>query len=80
MTTSPNPPSPEPSEPGSRRFDLSSWLPSRRMLLWALAAAFVFGLLLFLLVLLRGRDDDFYRAGDDEAPPTAAMPQYAPLP
>ena len=50
------------------------------MLLWALAAAFAFGLLLFLLVLLRGRDNDFYRAGEDEAPPTAATPRYTPLP
>ncbi|WP_425493467.1 energy transducer TonB [Marilutibacter chinensis] len=50
------------------------------MLLWAVAAAFVLGLLLFALVLLGGRDDDFYRAGDDEAPPIATTPQYTPLP
>lgn len=69
----------QPSSPGNPRFDLSAWLPSRRVLLWA-AAAFGLGLLLFLLVLWGGRDDDFYRAGDDEAPPIASAPQYAPLP
>jgi len=58
------------------RFDLAAWRPSRRALLWVLGA-FVLGLLLFLLV-WRGGDNDFYRAGP--AAPTAANPQYAPLP
>jgi protein TonB len=40
--------------------------------------AFAFGLLLFLLVWRGGGDNDFYRAGP--AAPTAAAPQYAPLP
>lgn len=66
-------PSPAPHQ---RSFDIASWLPSRRALLWVLLA-FVAGLLLFALVLSRGRDD-FYRAGP--APPTAAGPDYAPLP
>ncbi|KQY52375.1 hypothetical protein ASD14_07010 [Lysobacter sp. Root494] len=43
---------------------------------WVLGA-FVAGLLLFLLV-WRGGDSDFYRAGP--AAPTAANPHYAPLP
>ncbi len=59
-------------------FDLSNWLPARRSLLWVLGA-FVLGLVLFALVLSRGRDEDaFFRA--DGTPPTAASPQYAPLP
>lgn len=62
--------------PHHRSFDIASWLPSPRALLWVLLA-FVAGLLLFALVLSRGRDD-FYRAGP--APPTAAGPDYAPLP
>lgn len=57
--------------------DLSAWLPSRRSLLWVLLA-FVAGLVLFALVLSRGRNNDFYRA--DQALPTAASPRYAPLP
>ncbi|MFD0738299.1 energy transducer TonB [Lysobacter koreensis] len=68
-------PSPAPaSPPGANRF--ASWLPARKALLWVLLA-FVAGLLLFALVLSRG-GDDFYRAGP--APPTAAGPDYAPLP
>lgn len=62
-----------PSRPGHA---LSAWLPSSRALLWVLGAIAA-GLLLFLLVWNRGRDD-FYRAGP--AAPTAAAPEYAPLP
>jgi protein TonB len=41
--------------------------------------AFLLGLMLFVLVWRAGSDsDDFYRAGP--AAPTAAIPQYAPLP
>ena len=64
------------TSPPQRSFDLAAWRPSRRALLWVLGA-FVVGLLLFLLV-WRGGDNDFYRAGP--ASPTAASPQYAPLP
>lgn len=67
-------PAPAPHRPA---FDLSTWLPARRSLLWVLLA-FVIGLVLFALV-LAGRDDEaFFRA--DQAPPTAASPRYAPLP
>jgi protein TonB len=59
-----------------RPFDFAAWLPSRRALLWVLGA-FALGLLLFLLV-WRGGRNDFYRAGP--AAPTAAIPDYAPLP
>lgn len=62
--------------PRHRSFDVASWLPSRRALLWVLLA-FVAGLLLFALVLSRGQDE-FYRAGPNA--PTAAGPDYAPLP
>ena len=68
--------SPAASQPPHRSFDFAAWLPSRRALLWVLGA-FVLGLLLFLLV-WRGGRNDFYRAGP--AAPTAASPQYAPLP
>ncbi|MFC3551818.1 energy transducer TonB [Lysobacter cavernae] len=54
-----------------------AWMPGRRSLLWVLLA-FVGGLLLFALVLSRGRD-----AGPDRARgslPTATGPDYAPLP
>jgi len=64
------------TSPPQRSFDLAAWRPSRRALLWVLGA-FVLGLVLFLLV-WRGGDSDFYRAGP--AAPTAANPQYAPLP
>lgn len=64
------------TSPPQRSFDLAAWRPSRRALLWVLGA-FVLGLVLFLLV-WRGGDNDFYRAGP--AAPTAASPQYAPLP
>ncbi|QNP40618.1 energy transducer TonB [Lysobacter solisilvae (ex Woo and Kim 2020)] len=70
------PNSPAASQPPHRPFDIAAWLPSRRALLWAIGA-FVLGLVLFLLV-WRGGDNDFYRAGP--AAPTAASPQYAPLP
>lgn len=62
--------------PPQRSFDLAAWRPSRRALLWMLGA-FVLGLVLFLLV-WSGGNNDFYRAGP--AAPTAANPQYAPLP
>ncbi|MFC5568823.1 energy transducer TonB [Lysobacter yangpyeongensis] len=65
------------SRPPQRSFDFSAWLPSWRALLWMLGA-FVLGLILFLLV-WRGGDNDFYRAGP-VAPPTAANPEYTPLP
>jgi protein TonB len=64
------------TSPPQRSFDLAAWRPLRRALLWVLGA-FAVGLLLFLLV-WRGGDNDFYRAGP--ASPTAASPQYAPLP
>lgn len=65
--------------PQRRAFDPAQWLPSRRSLLWVLLA-FVAGLVLFALVMSRGREeDDFYRPGQ-AAPPTAAAPRYEPLP
>ena len=67
---------PAASPPPHRSFDLGAWLPSWRALLWILGA-FVFGLVMFLLV-WRGSGDEFYRAGP--AAPTAANPEYAPLP
>jgi len=68
---------PGPAMPPSHRpIDFAAWLPSRRALMWVLGA-FALGLLLFLLV-WRGGRNDFYRAGP--AAPTAANPQYAPLP
>jgi len=68
--------SPSASQP-PHRFDFAAWRPSRRALLWVLGA-FVLGLLLFLLVWRSNSGSDFYRAGP--AAPTAANPQYAPLP
>src|SRR5688572_27533041 len=65
------------SHPPRRPFDFAAWLPSRRALLWVLGAV-ALGLLLFLLVWKNSSDNDFYRAGP--AAPTAAAPQYAPLP
>ncbi len=70
------PNNPAATPPPHRSVDVAAWLPSRRALLWILGA-FALGLLLFLLV-WRGGGDDFYRAGP--AAPTAANPQYAPLP
>lgn len=70
--------SPAASPPPHRPFDFAAWRPTRRSLLWVVGA-FVLGLVLFLLVWRGGSDnDDFYRAGP--AAPTAAIPQYAPLP
>ncbi|MEG3788654.1 TonB family protein [Lysobacter sp. CCNWLW3] len=68
-------PSPAPSRPV---LDLSAWRPSRKALWWVLGA-FALGLILFALVWSRSDDHDFYRA-DEVAPPTAAGPNYAPLP
>lgn len=56
---------------------MSDWLPARRSLLWVLMA-FVAGLLLFALVLGLGRDRGSERG--EATLPTAASPQYAPLP
>lgn len=69
--------SPAASQPPHRSFDFAAWRPSRRALLWVLGA-FVLGLALFLLVWRSSSDNDFYRAGP--AAPTAANPEYAPLP
>jgi len=70
--------SPAASPPPHRPFNFAAWRPTRRSLLWV-PGAFVLGLVLFLLVWRSGSDsDDFYRAGP--ASPTAAIPQYAPLP
>lgn len=68
-------PSPAPKRPS---FNLAAWRPSWRALWWILGAI-VAGFLLFALVWSGGRKgDDFYRAGD--TPPTAAAPDYEPLP
>lgn len=64
------------NSPLRRSFDLAAWRPSPRALLWVLAA-FVLGLLLFLLV-WRGGRSEFYKAGPEA--PMAANPRYAPLP
>lgn len=67
-----------PPSPRRRLPDLRAWRPSSRALLWVLLA-FVAGLALFLLVWSGKRGQpDFYRVGD--TPPTAAGPDYAPLP
>ena len=71
------PTSPAASQPPRRPLDFAAWIPSRRSLLWVLGAI-ALGLLLFLLVWRNSSDNDFYRAGP--AAPTAAAPQYAPLP
>lgn len=73
MPTPPLPPTPPPRD----SFDLAAWRPVRRTWLWVLLA-FVGGLLLFALVFSGSRNDDLYRA--DGASPTAASPDYAPLP
>ncbi|HUH91369.1 MAG TPA: energy transducer TonB [Lysobacter sp.] len=57
---------------------MSDWLPSHRAWLWMLLA-FAIGVVLFVLVWSRSRQQhDFYRAG--EAPPTSAAAEYTPLP
>ena len=68
-------PSPAPTRPS---LDLAAWRPSRKALWWVLGA-FALGLILFALVWSRASKHDFYRA-DGIAPPTAAGPDYAPLP
>ncbi|NUO77272.1 MAG: energy transducer TonB, partial [Lysobacter sp.] len=68
-------PSPAPSRPV---IDLAAWRPARKALWWVLGA-FALGLILFVLVWSRSDKHDFYRA-DGIAPPTAAGPNYAPLP
>lgn len=73
--STPSPTSPS-TTPPPRPSAVADWLPSRRALLWMLLA-FVVGLVVFALVLSRS-DDGFYRAGP--AAPTAAGPDYAPLP
>lgn len=70
-------PTPAASQPPRPPFDPAAWLPSRRALWWVLGA-FAAGLLLFALVWRNSSDRDFYRAGP--AAPTAAAPEYAPLP
>ena len=46
---------------------------------WAIALAFIVGLLLFAVIWTRGRGEpDFYRPGG--APPTSTAPDYATLP
>ena len=71
------PTSPAASQPPHRSFDPAAWLPPRRALLWVLGAV-ALGVLLFFLAVRGGSEADFYRAGP--AAPTAANPQYAPLP
>ncbi|QSX80083.1 energy transducer TonB [Lysobacter solisilvae] len=63
--------------PPRRSAQLKSWLPSRHALWWILGA-FVLGLLVFALVLRDSSKEAFYRAGPNA--PTAATPDYAPLP
>ncbi len=64
--------------PAPRRpLDLSSWLPRKRALLWVLAA-FAAGLLLFLLAISAGRNDD--TAVAPSLPAASSGPRYAPLP
>ncbi|MFP7721380.1 energy transducer TonB [Lysobacter sp. A3-1-A15] len=64
-----------PSQPPRRNFQLADWTPARRAWLWV-AAAFVAGLLLFVIV----RPDGQSPATDDDARPTAARAEYDPLP
>lgn len=70
-------PSPAPQR---RPFDLAAWRPSKRSLLYVVAA-FGIGLVLFAWVWSGSRTDgsDFYRA-DTGASPTSESPNYAPLP
>jgi len=76
--STPSPAAPQPPRPS---FDFAAWRPSRRALLWILGA-FALGLLLFALVWSDSKDNDFWRAGPgtEPNPPTAATPDYAPLP
>lgn len=68
-------PTPAPTRDGTSR--PSNWRPSRRTLLIA-GSAFAAGLLLFLLLWMRDRDDGFYRA---QAPvPSLEGQQFEPLP
>jgi len=75
--STPSPVPGSPPQPPRPAFNIAAWLPSRRALLW-IGLAFVIGLLLFALVWKRSSEHDFYRAGPN--PPTAANPDYAPLP
>lgn len=70
-----------PSPAPRRSFDIASWLPSGKAWWWVLGA-FAIGLALFAWVWSSNsnRSDGFYRAGEGDAPPTAAQPFYAPLP
>lgn len=63
--------------PPRRPLNLDAWKPSTRSLLWV-GLAFIVGLALFAWSISGGRQDDFFRA--DQAPPTAAPRDYAPLP
>lgn len=65
------------SLPPRRSFNAAAWKPSARSLLWVLLA-FVVGLVLFAWAISGGGKDDFFRA--DQAPPTSAPRDYAPLP
>src|SRR5688572_2320538 len=63
--------------PSRRPLALKSWLPSRHSIWWILGAILV-GMVIFALVLRTSEKDEFYRA--DPSAPTAASPDYAPLP
>lgn len=62
----------------SRPFDLAAWLPARKALLWVLLA-FVAGLLLFVLVWARGRDEAAGIDGDT-LPAATVGEEYEALP
>lgn len=63
--------------PSRRPVALKSWLPSRTAIWWILGAILL-GILVFAVVLRNSEKDEFYRA--DPSAPTAATPDYAPLP
>jgi protein TonB len=65
------------SLPPRRPPNLAAWKPSARSLLWVLLA-FAVGLALFAWAVSGGRQGDLFRA--DQAPPTSASRDYAPLP
>lgn len=65
------------SHPPPRRHNAADWRPSPRSLLWV-ALAFAAGVVLFAWAISGGRQDDFLRT--DQALPTAAPRDYAPLP